>query len=725
MSSKLRRCIIIAGFLSLVVGFFSIKRINTVNAEDKMTTSALEIDVNEQNTTLVSGYEEELVSQDSDEAEVIPETTTGTGIGTTNPEVDLHIYTQDEASTAIRLEGNSKLDGSYREYSTIKRTGSALRFFDDDPQPNGQEVFTLKENGNVGIGVPNPLHKLHIGGNPGIDGIMFPDGTLQTTATLVGPPGPQGIPGQQGKEGPTGAVGAVGPQGPQGNIGPQGPKGDIGPQGPQGIQGPPSGNSDWLLNGTKMYYNSGSVGVGTNNPLWDLHVNRSGSDANKPPTTAGLQFNGPFKLIVADGEEAVGPGPGPGPTPGPGPVPVPIFIPYWCYTAVGGTDSRGTVNSATRIVRKTNTNLDFQVQSELNKGIPTTQMRLNNTGNLGIGTTNPGRKLDVSQRMRVRNGANTAGIWYADGDQDRQFAGVLTHSKTGPSQKWGVWNNSAWRFIVQGNGNVGIGTSTPGEKLTVRGDSTEAPGDVCIRVENAEGSDYVSLCVPTNSLENSIFSTGRFAIKSSSYVRLSPHFQSGVIIGDGVVVPQAKLDVVGDIALTEVNVWDGTDDNDLTWNGRQITREGSSRRYKKNITPLDADFHKILDLEPKKFQMKEGFGEPNKWTFGYIAEELDEMGLTWLCNYDKEKRPDGVKYKKIAMFVLEVVKEQQNKLRSLEDELQTLKTENRQLKESLLALTERQEALDEMFLALSTTLQNEKLVKHDGQGMDEVPNSVQ
>ncbi len=36
--------------------------------------------------------------------------------------------------------------------------------------------------GNVGIGEANPQAKLHIGGTAGVDGIKFPDGTIQTTA---------------------------------------------------------------------------------------------------------------------------------------------------------------------------------------------------------------------------------------------------------------------------------------------------------------------------------------------------------------------------------------------------------------------------------------------------------------------------------------------------------------------------------------------------------------
>jgi len=40
--------------------------------------------------------------------------------------------------------------------------------------------------GPVGIGITTPGAKLHIGGTPGTDGIMFPDGSLQTTANSSG-----------------------------------------------------------------------------------------------------------------------------------------------------------------------------------------------------------------------------------------------------------------------------------------------------------------------------------------------------------------------------------------------------------------------------------------------------------------------------------------------------------------------------------------------------------
>jgi hypothetical protein len=58
--------------------------------------------------------------------------------------------------------------------------------------------------------------------------------------------------------------------------------------------------------------------------------------------------------------------------------------------------------------------------------------------------------------------------------------------------------------------------------------------------------------------------------------------------------------------------------------------------------------------------MKEGFGVPGQNHIGLIAEELHEIGLNHLVIYDKENRPDAVKYKKVSLYLLEVMKEQQN-----------------------------------------------------------------
>lgn len=154
-------------------------------------------------------------------------------------------------------------------------------------------------------------------------------------------------------------------------------------------------------------------------------------------------------------------------------------------------------------------------------------------------------------------------------------------------------------------------------------------------------------------------------------------------------LPPYKLSVEGRIALTDVPVWDGTDDNDLTWDGYAIGREGSSRRYKQNIRPFDEDFRNILKLQVKQFQMREGYGNPEKDLFGYIAEDVEEVGLTKLVTHDAEGRPDGIKYKKIAIYLNEIVKEHEQDIAKIKSEfskLELLKKENAELHDRIKTL---------------------------------------
>ncbi len=109
-------------------------------------------------------------------------------------------------------------------------------------------------------------------------------------------------------------------------------------------------------------------------------------------------------------------------------------------------------------------------------------------------------------------------------------------------------------------------------------------------------------------------------------------------------------------------------------NSRIITREGSSKRYKKNIEPLGKDEAvRILSVETKRYEMREGYG-PEGWkTIGLIAEELDEAGLSDIVLFDEEGQPDGVDYKKVALYTNEVVKMQQEIIRQLQEDVALLK----------------------------------------------------
>ncbi len=94
----------------------------------------------------------------------------------------------------------------------------------------------------------------------------------------------------------------------------------------------------------------------------------------------------------------------------------------------------------------------------------------------------------------------------------------------------------------------------------------------------------------------------------------------------------------------------------------------SSKRYKEDIRPLEDDFHKILQVEPKSFIDKAS----GQREIGYIAEEFDGMGLNNLVIYNQDGQPDGLKYELVSLYLLELVKEMQAKNEELQKRIEVL-----------------------------------------------------
>jgi hypothetical protein len=105
----------------------------------------------------------------------------------------------------------------------------------------------------------------------------------------------------------------------------------------------------------------------------------------------------------------------------------------------------------------------------------------------------------------------------------------------------------------------------------------------------------------------------------------------------------------------------------------------SSLRYKKDITEYVVDDpKKILKLKLKQFKYKakhrdmhESFGR--EYLQGYIAEEAQEMGISEILTYDHHGDVEGIRYDIVGVLVLELVKQQQNEIDSLKEEIQRLK----------------------------------------------------
>jgi hypothetical protein len=87
--------------------------------------------------------------------------------------------------------------------------------------------------------------------------------------------------------------------------------------------------------------------------------------------------------------------------------------------------------------------------------------------------------------------------------------------------------------------------------------------------------------------------------------------------------------------------------------------DNSSRRYKENIHTLEDDWRKVLKSRPVKYTRSHS---PHYWEYGYIAEELDSIGLTNLVGYDQEGLPNDVRYDKMILYLTEMIKLQQQEI---------------------------------------------------------------
>jgi hypothetical protein len=123
----------------------------------------------------------------------------------------------------------------------------------------------------------------------------------------------------------------------------------------------------------------------------------------------------------------------------------------------------------------------------------TERMRIDSSGNVGIGTTSPNQKLVVggsasgTVALQVTN--STAGTAFNDGMQMfiNDTAGGLNMREAYPLQ---IYVNGSERMRIDSSGNVGIGTS-PSNKLDVNGDiGLLAQNEV--RFYDSDSSNYTS-----------------------------------------------------------------------------------------------------------------------------------------------------------------------------------------------------------------------------------------
>ena len=317
---------------------------------------------------------------------------------------------------------------------------------------------------------------------------------------------------------------------------------------------------------------------------------------------------------------------------------------------------------------------DFVVKSGTDE-----RFRVTNAGKVGIGTTNPAQKLDVNGNIRVQG--TYPKIEFVDTDSNPDFTLIGGNG----SLQFYDETNAASRLLVNSSGNVGIGTSSPSEALTVSGniqiedndgylqfkDSNAGANNKLRRIYNAEQNLYISRRNDDGTLESNdviIDSSGNLLVgktSSGSTIEGAELNNSGSIFAVRNSNPAGAFDrktTDGDVVQFRR---DGATVGSISVTGSATAYNTSSdERLKENITDSADAGSKVDAIQIRQFDWKaDGLHQD----YGVIAQELINVAPEAVSEGDTEEDMMGVDYSKLVPMLIKEVQTLRNRVAQLEN----------------------------------------------------------
>jgi hypothetical protein len=380
-----------------------------------------------------------------------------------------------------------------------------------------------------------------------------------------------------------------------------------------------------------------------------------------------------------------------------------------------------------------------------------------NGGNVGIGTSAPAEKLTISGVSLYNSGlkltgSGTGGVGLSlenTASSGKKFAIFSTGASNAPGiGKLAIYDDTtgAYRFILDGSGNVGIGVTSPGQRLDVqdavnsqnfgvarfyqtssalaygagilvRSDDSSQFAQSRIGFQNATGSIVASVGSANATYSNSSYPAlvpNSLTLYSANSVGIVADNASAAIrfaVGNGASSVKQIITAAGNVGIGTTNpdqgkleVKGGTVcvDTDSDDNATSCIANESDARLKANVRPLDLSLDSFMKLRPVSFDWKHDDPEVLKHypligrfaahphSIGLIAQEVQALvpeAIEPEAVGDKEVQYLQLDYTKLVPVVIKAVQDMKHLFEGRDQqvsaEIEALKAENAALKQRL------------------------------------------